>query len=105
MVFTEAPSENTAQNKVTFEIILILIVLFLGALSRIMSEFHKNPDFQNLPSTKPTTMRALFTVGLLCKHFDFDSKAMGETRVMLKLIINWICANKETNYIGHCKPI
>ena len=53
-----------------------------------MSEFHKNPDFQNLPSTKPTTMRALFTVGLLCKHFDFDSKAMGETRVLLKKILD-----------------
>lgn len=46
-----------------------------------MADHKKNPDNPTLVSRRPTLLRALFTVGLLCRHFDFDSKDMGETKV------------------------
>lgn len=43
---------------------------------------HKNnPCDASMNARKPTLLRSLFTVGLLCKHFDFDSNEMGETKV------------------------
>ncbi|CAE1178724.1 SCC2 [Acanthosepion pharaonis] len=57
---------------------------FFGVLSRLMADHKRNPDNPTLLSRRPTLLRALFTVGLLCRHFDFDSKDMGETKVSIK---------------------
>ena len=53
----------------------------LGMLSKIM-EIHKN-DSNNpaLAGRRPVLLRSLFSVGLLCKHFNFDSEMFGETNV------------------------
>lgn len=54
-----------------------------GVLWRSMLEHKENPDSPALKQRKPTINRSLFTVGLFCKHFDLDSKEMGETKVIL----------------------
>ena len=56
-------------------------VLVPGVLAKMMHEHKLNKDCQTVKSRKSTLMRALFTVGLLCKHFDLDSPDMGETKV------------------------
>lgn len=57
---------------------------FFGLLSRLMVIHQNNPRDSSMNARKPTLLRSLFTVGLLCKHFDFDSKEMGETKVSIK---------------------
>ena len=52
-----------------------------GLLSRLMVIHKNNPCDASMNARKPTLLRSLFTVGLLCKHFDFDSNEMGETKV------------------------
>lgn len=46
-----------------------------------MAEHKRDPHSQVLISSRPTLLRSLFTVGLLCKHFDFDSQDFGEKKV------------------------
>ncbi|XP_063406097.1 nipped-B-like protein A isoform X2 [Mytilus trossulus] len=53
---------------------------FFGLLTRMMVIHKSNPRESSLNARKPTLNRSLFTVGLFCKHFDFDSKEMGETK-------------------------
>lgn len=53
----------------------------VGLLSRLMVIHKNNPCDASMNARKPTLLRSLFTVGLLCKHFDFDSNEMGETKV------------------------
>ncbi|XP_013407379.1 nipped-B-like protein B isoform X1 [Lingula anatina] len=57
---------------------------FFGVLCKIMTEHKNNPKNPALDNSKPTLLRALFTVGLLCRHFDFDAKEMGETKACVK---------------------
>ncbi|XP_033738813.1 nipped-B-like protein isoform X1 [Pecten maximus] len=57
---------------------------FFGVLSRLMADHREDPDNATLKIRKPTLLRSLFTVGLLCKHFDFDSSEMGETKTSVK---------------------
>ncbi|XP_060078784.1 nipped-B-like protein isoform X3 [Ylistrum balloti] len=57
---------------------------FFGVLSRLMADHKDDPDNATLKIRKPTLLRSLFTVGLLCKHFDFDSSEMGETKTSVK---------------------
>lgn len=57
---------------------------FFGLLSRFMVIHQSNPSDPSFNARKPTLLRSLFTVGLLCKHFDFDSSEMGETKVSIK---------------------
>lgn len=49
-----------------------------GILSKIQADLLCSP---NCPFNRPTLLRALFTVGLLCKNFDFDSDEFGEKKV------------------------
>ncbi|CAE1303158.1 SCC2 [Acanthosepion pharaonis] len=54
---------------------------FFGVISKLMADHKENPNNPTLVRRRPTLLRSLFTVGLLCRHFDFDSKEMGETKV------------------------
>ena len=54
---------------------------FFGVLSRLLTEHKRDPNSPNLAKNRPTLLRSLFTVGLLCRHFDFDSNAFGEKKV------------------------
>ena len=48
-------------------------------------QVHKHdPQSPQLVASMPTMLRSLFTVGLLCRHFDFDSEDFGERRVTIK---------------------
>lgn len=53
---------------------------FFGVISKLMADHKENPNNPTLVKRRPTLLRSLFTVGLLCRHFDFDSKEMGETK-------------------------
>ncbi|XP_061192495.1 nipped-B-like protein isoform X1 [Saccostrea echinata] len=47
---------------------------FFGVLVKLCSDHKENPDNPQLKSRKPTLLRSLFTVGLLCKYFDLDKE-------------------------------
>ncbi|XP_025080871.1 nipped-B-like protein B isoform X1 [Pomacea canaliculata] len=57
---------------------------FFGVLSKLMADHKQDSANQTLKARRPTLMRSLFTVGQLCRHFDFDSKEMGETKVCVR---------------------
>ncbi|KAJ8040860.1 Nipped-B-like protein [Holothuria leucospilota] len=46
---------------------------YYGVLAKYQKEHERDPTNQVLVNNKPTLRRALFTVGLFCKHFDFDA--------------------------------
>lgn len=43
-----------------------------GALTKLKSQHQEDPNSTVLAATKPALLRSLFTVGALCRHFDFD---------------------------------
>ncbi|CAH8574922.1 unnamed protein product [Schistosoma turkestanicum] len=43
---------------------------FFNALQKFRSELSDDPERKISPTIRPSILRALFTVGLLCKHFD-----------------------------------
>ncbi|CAH8872943.1 unnamed protein product [Trichobilharzia szidati] len=45
---------------------------FFNALQKFRNELSDDPERKICPTIRPTILRALFTVGLLCKHFDAD---------------------------------
>ena len=67
---------------------LIKFEFFTGVLARLMSFHKQDPTSKQVVEGKPTLLRALFTVGLLCRHFDFDSEAFGEKRVKISISLN-----------------
>uniref|UniRef100_A0A2C9MAH1 Nipped-B protein n=1 Tax=Biomphalaria glabrata TaxID=6526 RepID=A0A2C9MAH1_BIOGL len=64
-----------------YELVRDCFKKFYGVLARLMYDHKANKDCPTLKTRRPTLLRALFTVGLLCKHFDFDSKDMGDAKV------------------------
>ncbi|GAB1597401.1 nipped-B-like protein A [Argonauta hians] len=58
---------------------------FFGVLSKLMADHKENANNPTLQKRRPTLLRSLFTVGLLCRHFDFDSKEMGETKAKVAI--------------------
>ena len=56
---------------------------FFGVLSKLMLDHKEDCASPALKARKPTLLRSLFTVGQLSRHFDFDSKEMGEAKVTL----------------------
>lgn len=54
---------------------------FFGVLSKLMLDHKEDCTNPALKVRKPTLLRSLFTVGQLTRHFDFDSKEMGEAKV------------------------
>jgi cohesin loading factor subunit SCC2 len=63
---------------------------FFHVLSSIMAEHQRDSNSPHLVSRRPTLLRSLFTVGLLCKHFDFDSDEFGEKKVRAPNHLNGI---------------
>ncbi|CAH8644983.1 unnamed protein product [Schistosoma guineensis] len=45
---------------------------FFNALQKFRSELFNDSERKISPTIRPSILRALFTVGLLCKHFDAD---------------------------------
>lgn len=54
-----------------------LVVACLDIVFNCHREHRTNPDNPALQSRKAALRRSLFTIGVLCKHFDFDSEEMG----------------------------
>lgn len=48
------------------------IAVLTGALAKLKTQHQEDPSSPTLATNKPTLLRALFTVGALCRHFDFD---------------------------------
>jgi len=59
-------------------------VLVIGVIAKLQMDLQANPDCM---FSKPTLLRSLFTVGLLCKNFDFDSENFGEKKVGLLICL------------------
>ena len=45
---------------------------FFICLAQYRKQFTANPDDESLAAEKQRVVRSLFTVGLLCQHFEFD---------------------------------
>lgn len=58
--------------------LVILIISFhlrfIGALAKLKTQHQEDPNSSTLAANKPTLLRSLFTVGALCRHFDFDQE-------------------------------
>lgn len=54
--------------------ILSVTSILKGALAKLKTQHQEDPSSPTLASNKPTLLRALFTVGALCRHFDFDQE-------------------------------
>lgn len=46
----------------------------IGALAKLKTQHQEDPNSSTLVTNKPTLLRSLFTVGALCRHFDFDQE-------------------------------
>ncbi|XP_071811222.1 nipped-B-like protein isoform X2 [Apostichopus japonicus] len=71
---------------------------YYGALSKYQKEHERDPNNKVLIENKPTLRRALFTVGLFCKHFDFDiglktAKVLVSARVLDVLL--YFCGHED----------
>lgn len=62
-------------NKVTHnhQLVRDCFQKFFVVLLVCKKEYEKNPDNKNLTTMRPKLLRSLFTVGLFCRHFDFDA--------------------------------
>ncbi|XP_059166950.1 nipped-B-like protein [Physella acuta] len=67
-----------------YELVRDCFKKFYGVLARLMLDHKTNKDCPTLKTRRPTLLRALFTVGLLCKHFDLDSKDIGEAKICVR---------------------
>ena len=57
------------------------VAAVVGVLTQLMCEHQRDRDSAQLASSRPTLLRSLYTVGLLCRHFNFDSDEFGEKKV------------------------
>ncbi|XP_070599535.1 nipped-B-like protein isoform X2 [Erythrolamprus reginae] len=74
-------------NKVTqnFKFVWACFNRYYGALSKLKSQHQEDPNSTILTSNKPALLRSLFTVGALCRHFDFDQEEFkGNSKVNIK---------------------
>ena len=55
------------------------MLYIVGIVRKIQMDLQANPD---CIFNRPILLRSLFTVGLLCKNFDFDSENFGEKKVI-----------------------
>ncbi|GFR03866.1 nipped-B-like protein [Trichonephila clavata] len=62
-------------NKVTHnhQLVRDCFQKFFIVLLVCKKEYEKNPDNANLKTMRPKLLRSLYTVGLFCRHFDFDA--------------------------------
>ena len=71
-------------NDVTknYKLIRDCFTQYFGWMSKYRQVHEKDPEDPRLPESLPKFRRAMFTVGLLLRHFDFDNKELyHETQV------------------------
>ncbi|XP_077981351.1 nipped-B-like protein isoform X2 [Glandiceps talaboti] len=73
-------------NNVThnFKLVKDCFQKFFGVLSKIKNEITQNPDGVDLAASKPSLLRSLFTVGLFCRHFNFEKDIKASSKVSVK---------------------
>ncbi|XP_063475632.1 nipped-B-like protein isoform X4 [Symphalangus syndactylus] len=74
-------------NKVTqnFKFVWACFNRYYGAISKLKSQHQEDPNNTSLLTNKPALLRSLFTVGALCRHFDFDLEDFkGNSKVNIK---------------------
>ncbi|MEE6458027.1 hypothetical protein FKM82_000154 [Ascaphus truei] len=58
---------------------------YYGALLKLKSQHQEDPNSTVLTTNKSALLRSLFTVGALCRHFDFDQEDFkGSSKVNIK---------------------
>ena len=63
--------------------VLFFLNLILGFLIRVRNELIQNPSSTIQKSNRPLLQRSLFTLGLLCKHFDFENDLKPQNNVSI----------------------
>ncbi|XP_006006990.1 nipped-B-like protein isoform X2 [Latimeria chalumnae] len=74
-------------NKVThnYKFVWACFNRYYGALTKLKMQHHEDPNSTVLSANKPALLRSLFTVGALCRHFDFDQEEFkGNSKVIIK---------------------
>ncbi|XP_065596042.1 nipped-B-like protein isoform X3 [Cyrtonyx montezumae] len=74
-------------NKVTqnYKFVWACFNRYYGALIKLKSQHQEDPNSTILTTNKPALLRSLFTVGALCRHFDFDHEDFkGNSKVNIK---------------------
>ncbi|XP_042588885.1 nipped-B-like protein B isoform X3 [Cyprinus carpio] len=74
-------------NKVThnYKFVWSCFNRYYGALNKLKLQHQEDPNSTVLASNKPALLRSLFTVGALCRHFDFDLEEFkGSNKVVIK---------------------
>ncbi|XP_073685456.1 nipped-B-like protein B [Garra rufa] len=74
-------------NKVThnYKFVWSCFNRYYGALNKLKLQHQEDPNSTVLVSNKPALLRSLFTVGALCRHFDFDQEEFkGSNKVVIK---------------------
>ncbi|XP_053304094.1 nipped-B-like protein [Spea bombifrons] len=74
-------------NKVTqnYKFVWACFNRYYGALLKLKSQHQEDPNSTVLTTNKPALLRSLFTVGALCRHFDFDQEDFkGSSKVNIK---------------------
>ncbi|XP_034047622.1 nipped-B-like protein B [Thalassophryne amazonica] len=74
-------------NKVThnYKFVWACFNRFYGALAKLKMQHQEDPSSSALATNKPALLRSLFTVGALCRHFDFDLEDFkGSTKIVIK---------------------
>uniref|UniRef100_A0A3Q1ETJ2 Nipped-B protein n=1 Tax=Acanthochromis polyacanthus TaxID=80966 RepID=A0A3Q1ETJ2_9TELE len=74
-------------NKVThnYKFVWACFNRYYGALAKLKTQHQEDSSSSTLAANKPTLLRSLFTVGALCRHFDFDQEEFkGATKIIIK---------------------
>ncbi|XP_072228076.1 nipped-B-like protein B isoform X8 [Leuresthes tenuis] len=74
-------------NKVThnYKFVWACFNRYYGALAKLKTQHQEDPGSSTLAANKPTLLRSLFTVGALCRHFDFDQEEFkGANKIVIK---------------------
>lgn len=65
-----------------------MLLILLGAISKLKSQHQEDPNNTSLLTNKPALLRSLFTVGALCRHFDFDLEDFkGNSKVKILILL------------------
>ncbi|KAM7368980.1 hypothetical protein PAMP_013280 [Pampus punctatissimus] len=74
-------------NKVThnYKFVWACFNRYYGALAKLKTQHQEDSNSSTLLANKPTLLRSLFTVGALCRHFDFDQEEFkGANKIVIK---------------------
>ncbi|XP_030647099.1 nipped-B-like protein A [Chanos chanos] len=74
-------------NKVThnYKFVWACFNRYYGALTKLKVQHQEGTNSMALAATKPALLRSLFTVGALCRHFDFDLEQFkGNSKIVIR---------------------